>query len=57
MPVGSEQLGDFFRRGLAGGLLLGERMELRRLLGGLVLVSVQVGERADQVCRVPPVVL
>jgi hypothetical protein len=57
MPVWSEQLGDFFRRGLAGGLLLGERMELRRLLGGLVLVSVQVGERADQVCRVPPVVL
>jgi hypothetical protein len=57
VKVGSEEFLNLFRRGLPRRLLLCERVELGGIVGGLVFVSVDVGERGDQVCGVPPVVL
>jgi len=57
MPIRPEQLGDFFRRRLPCRLLFGERVKLARVVCWLVFLSVDVGERCDQIGGVPPIVL
>jgi hypothetical protein len=47
VPVRSEELFNFGLGGLPGLFFAGERMKLGWIDGGLVPVSVNVGERGD----------